>query len=132
MNSCWYHPMSRVQSSTSLNQQVGPVIIEIEMQIYLSPLNPASNIKLAFVPSLTNPTVIFSFYFLELSPWHSNRLLYILFCLNHLLSRTFERKLSTNHRRIFQEAYIIALKTLFNYCLSSFHSLEKDFFLLTI
>lgn len=132
MHTWWYHPMSRVQSSSSLHHQIGPVIIEIEMKIHLSPLNPASDIKFTFVPSFTNPTVIFSFNFLELSSWDSNRLLNFLLCLYHLLSRTFERQLSTNHWRIFQKAYIITLKTLFYYCLSSFHSLEKHFFLLTI
>jgi hypothetical protein len=68
MNPWWHHPIAVIEACVSWRESLRSVVIEIKMNVDVSPQSLASEVKLELAPSFTDPAIILSFHLLEVLP----------------------------------------------------------------
>lgn len=68
MNSWGHHPKGVIEACVSGHESVRPVVIEIKMNVDVSPQGLTSEVKLELAPPLTDPAIILGFHLLQVFP----------------------------------------------------------------
>jgi hypothetical protein len=65
VNPWGHHPVGVIEACIGWHESIRPVVIEIKMNVDVSPQGLASEVKLELAPPLTDPAIILGFHLLQ-------------------------------------------------------------------
>jgi hypothetical protein len=68
MNPWGHHPIGVIKACIRWRESLRPKVIEIKMNVDVSPQGLASEVKFELAPSLTDPAIILGFHLLQVFP----------------------------------------------------------------
>jgi hypothetical protein len=68
MNPWWHHSIGVIKACIGWRESLRSIVIEIKMNVDVSPQGLASEVKLELTPSFTDPAVVLGFHLLQVFP----------------------------------------------------------------